>query len=388
MGSVVPFLPIYLKNVQGLREGEIGLALSISGFSILFTPILMTLLADTRFDPRRLGAMIFAISGLALLTLFFSHGFWAVLGLLCIHSLAYAGVIPLHDGMAFSLQRKVEKNGGKSIPYHRIRVWGTIGFILPSIILYFLLDAGKSTAIILPCAIAFSIVAMAHVFRLPDPRLVTQGGAAAEKLPTALAGKLLLQPHMRIFCAAMFLFFLGASSLSSFYPLYLVEVVGVQEKWVGLIFNFGVLIEIGFILSLGWLQARLGLRNIMILGVTCFLAQALVLGLFPNVWVAVIAQSVHGMVILALFVSPIMYLNRQSGDRFRNSIQGLYTMAIMGVARIIGIAAAGQVAQVDLRLIPFISACLAFATLLLFVFLFRDHEPTVIYGEESETVKA
>lgn len=375
MGCLIPFLAIYLKQVQGLREGEIGWAMGISGASILFTPVLMTLLADTRFDSRHLAALIFALSGAALLLLFFSHGFWVVFLLLCLHSLAYAGVVPLHDGMAFSIQRQIEKQGFKPLPYHRIRVWGTIGFIVPSLILFFLLDAGWTTSVILLCGAAFSLLSLLHVFRLPDPRLASTPETAVAKLPTAMAASLLLLPHMRIFCAAMFLFVLATSSFSIFYPLYLVEIVGVEEKWVGLIFNFGVVIEIGFLLSLGWLQERLGLRKIMICGAACFVLQMLMLGFFPTVWIAILAQTFHGMIILALFVSPIMYLNRQSEDRFRNSIQGLYTMTIIGVARVIGIVGGGQVAQIDLHYLPFLSAFLALVTLILFVFNFRDTEP-------------
>jgi len=375
MGCLVPFLPIYLKQVQGLDGGQIGLALGISGISVLVSPVLMTLLADTRFDARHLAALIFAVGGAALLLLFFSHGFWVVLILLFIHSLAYAGALPLHDGMAFSLQRQAETAGWPAIPYHRIRVWGTIGFIGPSLLLFFLLQAGGSTSLILLCGAGFSILAFGHAFRLPNVRLAPETRLAGAQIPTAMAAKLLLRPHMRIFCLAMFIFFLGASAFSSFYPLYLIEVVGVEEQWVGLIFNFGVVIEIGFLLSLGWLQARLGVRKIMIYGTLCFILQMLILGLYPNVGMAIVAQSLHGMIILALYISPIIYLNRQSGDPFRNSIQGLYTMLIVGLSRIIGIVAAGQVADANLRLLPFIAAALALITWLLFLFAFRDQEP-------------
>lgn len=375
MGSLIPFLPIYLKQNQGLGEGEIGLALGIASVSILITPVLMTLLADTRFDPRLLTSLIFGISGLALLALFFTSGFWFVLAFLTLHSLAYAGVMPLHDGMTFSIQRQREQRGQKATPYNKIRVWGTIGFILPSLILFVLLDKGWSTEVILLCGVFFSLLALANVFRIPDPRLDSQFAGPRTRLPTALAFRILVQPHMRVFALSMFLFFLGTFSFTSFYPLYLSEVVGVKEQWVGLIFNFGVVIEILFLLSMGWLQARLGFRKLMILGVAAFVAQTLALGCFPVPAVAVMAQSVHGLIILAMYISPVMYLNRHAGDRFRSSIQGLYTMAIVGVSRIVGIAAAGQIAEVNLRLTPFVAAGMGTIALFLFVFFFREESP-------------
>jgi MFS transporter, PPP family, 3-phenylpropionic acid transporter len=245
---------------------------------------------------------------------------------------------------------------------------------VPSLILYFLLNAGWTTATILLCGAGYSIASLANVLRLPDPRLNAPAKAATttKRLPTAMAARLLWRPNMRIFCAGMFLLYLGLFGFSSFYPLYLVDIVGVAEKWAGLIFSVGVAIEIGFLLSLGWLQTRFGLRRIMILGAGCFILQSLALGLFPTVWVAVLVQSVHGMIVLAVFISPVMYLNQQAGDRFRNSIQGLFAMAILGVSRTVAIVAAGQIAQVNLRLIPFIATALGLLALILFAFNFKD----------------
>ena len=372
MGSLVPFLAIYLKRGKGLNEGEIGLAIGIASFSILFTPVLMTLLADTRFDPRRLTSLIFLISGASLLGLHFAQGLLLVLLLLTIHSLAYAGVMPLHDGMTFSLQRQWEKKGRTPPPYNRIRFWGTIGFIIPSLFLFFLLDTGLCTGMILFSGLAYSILALINVFRVPDPRLVETSPKRRQQLPTALAARLMLRPHMRVFSIAMFLY-LGASfSFTSFYPLYLADVIGIEERWVGLIYNFGVTLEIGFMLSLGWLHARLGFRKLMLLGISVFVLQTLALGFFPTPLVAVLGQSVHGIIILSMYIAPIMYLNRQAGDTFRNSIQGLYTMAIVGVSRIVGISVAGQVGQIDLRLTPFFAAAGATIALILFAFFFRE----------------
>src|SRR5690625_2925624 len=124
-----------------------------------------------------------------------------------------------------------------------------------------------------------------------------------------MAARLLLRPHMRVFAAAMFCFLFASFSFSSFYPLYLSEIVGIEEEWVGLIYNFGVLIEIGFMLSLGWIQHKVGFRKLMLLGVSAFIFQTVALGFFPTPAVAVIAQSVHGLVILAMFIAPVMYLN-------------------------------------------------------------------------------
>ncbi len=382
MGSIYPFLSIYLKQAQNLTEAQIGLILGVASLSVLITPVLMTLLADTRFDPRRLVSGIFLVSSLALLMLYFSTGFWPVLLLLTLHSLAHAAMVPLHDGLTFSTLRRREMEKRPSVPYHRIRVWGTMGFIIPSLILFWLIR-GWDVSVIILCGVAYGMLALLHAFRLPDPRLGPDGNTLQRSrggLPTAMALRTLLRPHMRIFCLALFLAYMGLSGFGSFQPLYLVEYVGINAEWVGLIISFGVAVEIVFMLGFGRLQAWLGFRRLMIAGIGCLFMQTLLMALFPVAAVAVAVQVAHGMVILAMFIAPVMYINRAAGDRFRNSIQGLYAMVVLGAARISGVVLAGQLAGIGLHLILFTAAGLCFVSVILFVFAFREEPVT---AEES-----
>lgn len=370
MGSLLPYLSVYLKQTQGLTETQIGYALGAASVSVLFTPVIMTLLADIRFDPRTLAALVFGASGSALFVLLFASGFWPTLLLLCLHSFAYSSLIPLHDGMTFSIKRQREAGGFPSVPYYHVRVWGSVGFIFPSLILFGFLNTGMSTKIILASSVAFSMLSIVNSFRLPDPRQADEDPGGA--LPTTLAAKKLFQKNVRVFCVAMFLLYMASAGYISFYPLYMVEVVGVGPQWVGLIFNLGVGIEIGFILTFGKLQHRFGIRRLIMAGMAGLALQLLLLAAFPHPATAIAAQMIHGVVILALFVAPIMYINQIAGDRFRNSIQGLYSMAILGVPRIIGIMLAGHVAQIDLRLVFLGAATLASAAFLLITLGFHD----------------
>jgi MFS transporter, PPP family, 3-phenylpropionic acid transporter len=377
MGSMIPFLSIYLKREQALSEGQIGTVLGLAGVSILLTPVLMTLLADTKFDPRRLAACVFGVSGSALLALYFTENIWLVFALLFLHSLAYAAVIPLHDGMVFGLQRRMEQEGVASEPYYHIRVWGSLGFILPSLLFFYFLSRGYSLSIILIGGFSFSVICLLNALRLPYPKTTPRPDEGPRPIPTTQAARVFWQPSMRVFCIALFITFIAAGAFGSFYPLYMAEVIGIEERWVGLIFNFGVVIEIFFMLGFGWLQARLGLRKIIVLGIVCFSLQTALLAAFPTLVMALLAQVLHGIIIVGIYMAPIMFINGKAGDDFRNSIQGLYTVLIIGVARIVGIISAGHLGDVDLRLIPILSSVLAATGALLLFSAFRESEESV-----------
>jgi PPP family 3-phenylpropionic acid transporter len=147
-------------------------------------------------------------------------------------------------------------------------------------------------------------------------------------LPTAQAARALRRPPVLVFCLSMFLTSMGSAAFGAFFPLYLTDVVGVAQHWIAPITNVGVVFEIFFMLGFGWFLSRWGFKRLIVVGMLCMTLRMLTLAMFPSTAVAVGTQLIHGMVVLATTVAPVMYLNQQASDTDRNSIQGLYTMAI------------------------------------------------------------
>ena len=61
-----------------------------------------------------------------------------------LHQFALQPVFPLQDGVHFAAQALRRERGLPEVPYHTVRVWGTIGYIIPSAALYFALKPGHS----------------------------------------------------------------------------------------------------------------------------------------------------------------------------------------------------------------------------------------------------
>ncbi|MDF2439860.1 MAG: transporter, family, 3-phenylpropionic acid transporter [Abditibacteriota bacterium] len=392
MGSLAPFLSLFLKQVQGLQEAQVGYAMGASNVAVVLMPVLVTSLADMRQDSRRLLAIIFGISGLALTGLFFVRGFWPTVILLCLHSLSYVAMTPLQDGLNFAVQQQRTAAGQSSIPFHQIRVWGTVGFIVPSLLLFAFLADGAHLNAILIAASTFCLLGLLNSFRLPDSRAQLPGltieapateipnpeapdtevaTPAKQQLPVVAAWRVLRRPPVMVFCLSLMLTHLTSATYYAFYPLYLTETIGIPQQWVGLIFNFGVLFEIGFMLAFGWLLERLGFRKFMALGILCLVLRLSALALFPSPVVAIGSQVVHGMIVVALQVAPALYLNRQAGDAYRTTMQGMLTM-LTGASRVAGSVLAGRVAENSLQQAFGFSAALSLVAALFFLVAFRD----------------
>src|SRR5205807_2645867 len=157
-------------------------------------------------------------------------------------------IFPLLDGIHFSQQRRRCERGEKAKPYHLVRVWGTIGFITPSLLLFVLLRLGMPLRVVLFAGSALSVLAAVQARWVGDPRgdrsLFAGGELALSAAPPTLhAAAALLRPPMLVFSAAILLMSMSVAVHSAFYPVYLTERVGLSDQWLGPMSNIAVICE-------------------------------------------------------------------------------------------------------------------------------------------------
>lgn len=373
IGSVMPLMTVFLREQGGFGFWQIGLAMALMNVPMLCSPALITLLADRNLDTRRILAVAYTSSAVVLSALFFSESIALTLTLFVFHGLSFVAMLPLQDGYYFSLAEEARKREETSVTYPLVRVWGTAGFILPSLILFYPLSQGAEASAILPCAVGFCLLSLANSFTLAK---IQRPVGVAGSLPTSRALKAIFQPGARWLSIGLFFGFMAASTYYAFIGNYLDEVVGIPKKYIGLIINLGVLLEIGFTLLMPRMQRIIHLKGIMVFGLFAMLMRMILLAAFPSPWVAVVVQLCHGMEVLALYIGPVMFLDRLATDEFRNSIQGVFTMAVGGVARVVGAILAGLVVtRFGLAGGLYYGAALATIAFLIITFLFSRIPP-------------
>lgn len=412
VGSLLPFVALWLRDC-GLSKSQMGYVIASSGLAIFVTPVVVSFLADTRFEPRRLLGWVYFLNGTSLIVLWFAEGFWPIFVLFLTHALAFAPVMPLQDGVFFGAEREATRRREEGDPtiatppvYHRVRVWGTIGFILPSLILFAVMGGWINAAfdrlhqmgwiadiphfevnarVILLCGAVFSFVGFANTFALPEVRrgtsapplpektdpAVNAAGEAEEasgvavrgaRVPTLDAARAMLAPGVLVFCLAMLLVHIAGAFYYNAFALLLTEINQLDVQWVGLVANLGVVVEIFFVLALGRMETRLGLRGIVVWGALAVAARMACLCASAHLganaesdsvktfalWLAITSQVFHGMTVIVMHLSAPLLLNRIAKDEFRTSVQGLYSMSIVGVGRIAGSLIAGYVSAVSM----------------------------------------
>ncbi len=329
-GVLIPFAPIVLRD-QGLSDRETNIALSSLGFAALLSPILISHLADRSYSLRQIIVSLLAINALlsplwiyvrsvgttALLTLFY-----------------YATVIPVMTLLeAYTVNHVItsKKSNPRAREYQSYRIWGSIGFILPSLIL---IRAARwypiNTAILGTLSLILGLISITLSLGLPAER--PEAPSAAPSKQAIIAS---LRPPLRgIFAATT----IAGLSLSIFYlvfPRYLQE-LGNSTEWVGIIINIGVLAEILCMPLSNWLIKQFGARTLVLAALWAIAVRLLLITGWPTTTMVVATQVLHAPLIIGLFVSIPLFLGEFARDSFRYSLQGLNTALVVGFSRLIG----------------------------------------------------
>ncbi|MFP6874017.1 MAG: MFS transporter [Verrucomicrobiales bacterium] len=370
IGSLAPLLVLILRDSKNFEPRQIGITLAVSSVGMLFSPGIMTFLADRNFDSRKILRVIFAGTAGSLIAVYYLQDPVAVTLAWALYSIIFIPALPLLDGYYFNSTRNHQSgNPLAGNAYQFVRVWGSIGFMLPAGALFFVLDAPASAIHALWCAVAWCLFAFVGTFAL-QPCNIKQSTRCAT--PTREAMRVIFSRSTLPMCVGLFLVYVAANCYFPYLSVFFKDEVGIDLKWIPLISAIGVAFEIGYLLGLGPIRRLIKIKGILVLGLASMGTRLALLAAFPSMSTSILIQLVHGLEILAMFVVPVIYLDRVAGDGFRNSIQGAFTVVITVPARLVGFLLAGEIAQASSSTeVIYTAALLAFSAMLVILFTFR-----------------
>lgn len=364
LGTVGPFASVFFRE-RGLTQEQLGYASAIQNLIAILSPALMTWIADAKLDARRVLALMSLIVAISLMAMRSASGLAQVMGVWTLYCIAQTAVFPLQDGLHFSAQRRAEQTKSTTSPYHRLRVWGAIGYMLPGVLLYYPLKGGSGLGIALTLGALFALLAAIQAPLLFDTRPIKQADdALSGRVPTVAALRMLVEPQMLIFCIAIILVYMAFSIHWTYYGVFLTEQVKLGTEWVGIANNVAMCIEIPVTFLCGWFLLKLGVKRVVLLGMFLMALRLILLAATTNVFVAIGTQVFHAFLILAVSIVPHTILDNRAGDHFRHSMQALFVV-IIGCANAIANLTAGWYAGLGLQALFAIGAGLCMAATLL-----------------------
>lgn len=333
VGLFNPYAPLWFQSL-GYSTLLIGALASLQSWTRVFAPYAWGWLGDHRAS--RVGLIRLACAGalaaaLGLLGVVEAVPVAVVVALLF---LANGGVVPLYEATLAQLLNTA--TGVDPRRYGRVRVWGSVGFIV-SVTLFGALLERVGIAVFPAFVAGINALMLLAALRLPPTVSTVVDG---EVVPPVW--QRLRQPEVLWFFASVFFTVLAHTSLYSFFSLYLVH-LGYGKATVGALWAVSVAVEIVFFWTQGsWFgrfSAHAWLKWVALFTVLRFVAvaaagQELGPGMVMSLLVA--SQLLHAVTFAGHHSACIQLVHRYFAGRLRGRGQALYTTLGYGLPGVLG----------------------------------------------------
>lgn len=231
-GIFLPFWSVWLAG-NGLTPETIGILLG-AGLVARFLGSL--LIAPRVSDPSRLIA---ALRVLALLTLLFALAFWAgshvawLLAIIIGFNLFFSPLVPLTDALANTWQKQI------TMDYGRVRLWGSIAFVIGSALTGKLVSLFDYRAILLMLSLGVASMLLGMLLK---PSVMPQGASRPQQGAGMAAWLTLVRQSWR-FLACVCLLQGAHAAYYGFSAIYWQQ-AGYSASAVGYLWSLGVVAEV------------------------------------------------------------------------------------------------------------------------------------------------
>jgi len=332
LGLFLPYFSLYLSESAGLGATEIGVVVTMPPLVALVAPTLWGHFAD--HARSRVWVLAIATIGAAASCALLGElrGFTRIAAGTALFAVFSSGVIPITVSVTLAALGDEGLYG-----FGRIRVWGTIGFLVAVVSFPPLLHAvepASGLGAIFPSAAALT---MASACVLP---FLADGDDRATQAPAGEWRELTRhRPFVRMlfYLFATFLFLQGPMSL---FPVY-VRAHGSGLDALSRMWILMLALEIPLIAFSGAGLRTLGSRGLIAGGVAAGGIRWLLCGFVAEPWVVYAAQLMHGVTVAGLGIGSSLYIEASVPRRLRSTGQGLGSMAGVGVGSMVSNVAAG-----------------------------------------------
>jgi nucleoside transporter len=329
----------YMKS-QGMTD-VIYLAYMASPIGSIVAPFFLGMIADRLFPVQKVLGVMHVLSGLFV----FAAPFAAerigstplFLALLLLHMLCYMPTVGLAMATAFHLLPEKERQ------FPLVRVCGTIGWIAAGIIVSRLLQ-GDTTA--LPMYIAGAGGLLMGIYSLTLPNVPPPGAGKKLSIRDIVGLDALAQLHSRTFVIFILSVLLTSIPLATYFAYVPVFLRDAHISNPAFKMTFGQMSEVLFLLLLPWFFLKLGVKWVLIAGMSAWIARYALFALgAPDAvtWMLIAGICLHGPCYDFVYVAGQVYIDRKATPAIRAQAQGLFVLATYGIGQGLGTLAAGWI---------------------------------------------
>ena len=321
-GIFATYATLYFA-AHGLSVAQIGVLASLIPVMRIFGPNLWGWVAD-HTGQRALVLRLTACGAFAAFcAIFAADSFAEYFFVMVAVNLFASAQSPLSEALMLG-----EMQGDLS-NYGKIRLWGSLGFIVAVFGGGYLLEWFGVEALLWISAGTLLLV-IGAALRIREPAAAAHG-AAHEPTARPALWSVLRQPEVGVFFLSAALMVAAHMALYAFYSLFL-ERAGYSKPVIGAMWALGVVAEVVFFYYQWHLFARISAERIMLIAFALAVLRFALTGAWPNlVSVLVLAQLTHAATFAAHHSACVITMQRWFAGPLQASGQALYMSVAYGV---------------------------------------------------------
>jgi len=331
VGAFVPYWGLYLQS-EHFSAADIGILMSLFQVSRIFAPNFWGWLAD-HTGKRAQWIRLTSFLGLCgFMSVFWAHSFFWLFFVMAALSLFTSSTLPLAESL--TLAHLATTNGH----YSRIRMWGSLGFIVASVLLGFVIDATGIKSLLL-FLLSVQMVLFLLSYTLPDPKLV------AHEHDRFSIWQVIKQPNVIALLVGCSLMVTAHGVLYNFYSIYLSE-HGYSKGTIGLLWAVGVVCEIGIFILMPRMMAKYSLKTILMISLVLAVLRFSLIGLsIDHLWILILAQTLHAATFGSFHAASVEVITQFFKGRHQAKGQAIYNSVAYGIGGTVGGVAGGYALQ-------------------------------------------
>ena len=322
LGTLVPYWGLFLQS-QGFGPAEIGELMALLMVTKFIAPNIWGWIAD--HTGRRMPIIRSASLAATLIfcSVFWVDGFWQFALAMTLFSFFWNASLPQFEAVTFSYL------GERVHQYSRIRLWGSVGFIITVAGVGTLLDYYPISNLPIVILVLYLAIWLSSLL-VPEHE---------SELQHEVQGSILsVLKRWPVQALLMVCFLMQASHgvYYSFYSIYLEE-NGYSSTLIGQLWALGVVAEVGIFIVMHRLLQRYDARHVLMASLLLAVLRWLMIGLYPEqlsiLW---LAQLLHAATFGTFHAAAIHLIHHYFTGRHQGRGQAFYASVSFGAGGAIG----------------------------------------------------
>lgn len=382
-GSWFVTLGTYLEKNLHASGAETGAIFSTQCWGAIIAPFIIGLIADRFFNAEKILGVIHLIGAALMYQVYYAADVGVLYPYILGYMILYMPTLALVNSVSFNQLNDPEKE------FAKIRVWGTIGWIVAglSISYLFLWDSEEGikdgllrNTFLMACIASLALGLLSFILPKTPPKVDKNEKIKIGEMLGFDALALLKDKNFAVFFISAILICIP---LAFYYQVAhpFLENSGMSSPTAKM--TIGQISEALFLLLIPVFFKKYGFKKTILLGMIAWSLRYLLFA-FGNAgelsFMLYIGIALHGICYDFFFVSGQIYTNSRAGEKFKSAAQGLITLATYGLGMLIGFKIAGLISDaykasdgtIDYKMIWIIPSVIAFAVFLIFAVFFND----------------